>query len=290
MFDLQDLKILLAVADCGSISKAAQTLGYVQPNVTQRIRNIEKKLGYSLFDRTKHGVALKPTGKIFIHYAQNILQLSREAEHAVKGLAVPEGSLSIGSMETTAYSRLPLLLKRYTQRYPRVSVSLQTGTTEEMIQRVLNYEIDGAFVAGPVHHEQLIEQAVFHETLALISGAGDPLKAAASCTIVAFKNGCYYRKVLIKVLNDYQLTIDRIIDVDSPQSLIHCVAAGIGISIMPMVLASAENALHITPLPQPYAGVDTVFITRKAAPETAALSRFSDMLTVPAPKKPANKR
>ncbi|WKB35161.1 LysR family transcriptional regulator [Terrilactibacillus sp. S3-3] len=160
MFDLQDLKILLAVADCGSITKAAQTLGYVQPNVTQRIRNIEKKLGYPLFDRTKHGVALKPTGKIFIHYAQNILQLSREAEHVMKSLAVPEGTLSIGSMETTAYSRLPLLLKQYTQRYPHVSVSLQTGTTNEMIQKVLNYEIDGAFVAGPVHHKQLIEKTV----------------------------------------------------------------------------------------------------------------------------------
>ncbi|WKB35162.1 LysR substrate-binding domain-containing protein [Terrilactibacillus sp. S3-3] len=124
----------------------------------------------------------------------------------------------------------------------------------------------------------------FHETLALISGYGDSLKAA-SCTVVAFKNGCYYRKVLIKVLNDYQLTIDRIINVDSPQSLMHCVSAGMGVSIMPLILADTADDLHITSLPEPYAGVETVFITRKTAPQTAALSRFSEMLTPPAPNK-----
>ncbi|WP_258168297.1 LysR family transcriptional regulator [Paenibacillus sp. AR247] len=77
--ELSDLKVFLAIAEERNISRAAERLGYVQSNVTARIRKLEEELGLPLFYRHPKGVTLTDKGVTFSEYAKNILNLSEEA-------------------------------------------------------------------------------------------------------------------------------------------------------------------------------------------------------------------
>ncbi|MBC5638718.1 hypothetical protein H8S33_18260 [Ornithinibacillus sp. BX22] len=71
---------------------------------------------------------------------------------------IPSGSLAIGSMETTTAVRLPYLPTNYHNDYPDVDLTLKTSSTEQNIQAVLQYELDGAFVAGPIGNPELMKR------------------------------------------------------------------------------------------------------------------------------------
>src|SRR5687768_7360108 len=119
--DFVALQIFKAVADCGGINAAARKLNRVQSNVTTRIRQLEESLGARLFIRDKRRLALSPAGTLFRGYAEQILRLSEQAREAMLDGA-PRGPLRIGTLESTAASRLPPLLSRYHRKHPGVRV------------------------------------------------------------------------------------------------------------------------------------------------------------------------
>src|SRR4051794_29470061 len=102
LLDSRELRIFYEVAVQGSITKAAESLGYVQSNVTARIRHLEKEVNTPLFYRSKKGMVLTQAGKNLLVYAGKVIQLLEEALKSVQYTQVPSGPLSIGSLETTA--------------------------------------------------------------------------------------------------------------------------------------------------------------------------------------------
>lgn len=170
--EIRDLTIFVAVAKTGSVTKAAEQLGYVQSNITARIQHLENKLGTPLFHRLPRGMTLTSSGETLLSYAEQILHLCNEAEQAVQDSETPSGTLRIGAMETTTATRLPGILSEYHQQFPDVELSLTTGPTNQLIEAVLNYNVEAAFVAGPVDHPLLQESAVIEEELVLVSSQG----------------------------------------------------------------------------------------------------------------------
>ena len=134
--DLTQLEFFRAVAQDGSITAAAGRLHRVPSNLTTRIKQLESELGAELFIREKSRLRLSPTGRSFLDYAERILDLVEEARQVASG-AEPHGSFSLGSMESTAAVRIPELLARYHQRFPKVQLDLSTGPSGEMIDGVL---------------------------------------------------------------------------------------------------------------------------------------------------------
>src|SRR5262252_3433591 len=146
--DLVALQIFKAVAESGGIVRAAARLHRVQSNVTTRIKQLEAQLGTHLFHRRKRRLVLSAEGRLLLSYADRLLRLSSEAESALRNGA-PRGSFRIGSLESTAATRLPALLSRYHRAHPDVRVELVTGTTGALVERVLDGEIEAAFVSEP---------------------------------------------------------------------------------------------------------------------------------------------
>src|SRR6185369_4579254 len=109
--DLVELQIFKAVAESGGITKAASRLHSVQSNVTTRIKQLERSLGTRLFHRQNRKLVLSSEGRLLLAYADRLLRLSAEAQAAVRNGA-PQGQLRIGSLESTAATRLPPLLAR----------------------------------------------------------------------------------------------------------------------------------------------------------------------------------
>src|SRR6201996_1325644 len=167
--DADDLRIVDAVARIGSMNRAAAELNMVQSNVTARIRLLEEELGVQLFVRHSRGVVPSEAGMRLLSYGEQIRVLFQQAITAVKEDGTPKGKLRIGTLETTAGLRLPALVAQYAQEYPKVELAIVTGTTTSLMNQVVERELDGAFVAGPIQHEELIEEPLFLEELVLVS-------------------------------------------------------------------------------------------------------------------------
>src|SRR5262245_10883722 len=104
--DLGDLRIFVAVAREGGITRAAERLHRVQSNITTRVRQLEQELGVALFIRSGKRLHLAPAGQVLLGYAERLIDLAREAREAVQD-AMPRGPFRLGAMESTAAVRLP---------------------------------------------------------------------------------------------------------------------------------------------------------------------------------------
>lgn len=277
MVDIRDLQIFLAVANEGSITKAAEKMEYVQSSISIRIQQLEKELKTALFRRGRQGVRLTTSGEALKSYAEKIVFLTQEAERVVADNSIPRGPLRIGSLETTAAIRLPSILTDYHKSYPEVDLALKTGTTEELIHLVLKYELDGAFVAAPVDHADLNISEVGIEELAFISGGQFPSidqpEQLQNLTLLVFRVGCSYRRKLEDWLHLQGIIPAKIMEFGTLEGILGCIHAGLGVSLLPRSVV--ERAMVQYNLrSQEISKTPTLFIRRKDTYETAAISEF----------------
>jgi DNA-binding transcriptional LysR family regulator len=286
-----DLRVLEAVARHGSMNRAAAELNTVQSNVTARIRALEDEIGTALFQRSSRGVVLTAAGQRLLPYAARLAALLREALGAVRDDGVPHGDLRIGSLETTAGLRMPPVLAAYAQAYPKVGLMVTTGTSSGLVADVLEHRLDGAFVAGPVQHADLSEEAIFREELMLVTAPTlphlDDIDRQRELKIIVFRHGCSYRQRLETLLAQRGIQTAQPLEFGSLDAILGCVAAGVGITLLPKsVVMSLWRAGQVVAheLPPEQARVDTVFIRRREAHLTSALAAFL-AIARPAPLK-----
>lgn len=282
IMELNELRIFLAVAREGSVTRAAEQLHYVQSNVTTRIRQLEEQLGTSLFQRRNRGMHLTASGELLREYAEKIVNLTVEAEQAVREQTGAGGKLAIGSMETTAAVRLPELLARYHQLYPEVELNLQTGTSEENINRLLGYQLDGAFVGCDVAHPDLLAEKAFDEELVMVAApAVSGSVQNDNRAILVFRSGCAYRLRLEGWLKQTGQVPYRVMEFGSIEAIIGCVAAGMGISFLPrsvVDLPHYSGAVECRPLPPEVGTAITWFVHRKSGRERSAMKSFRELI------------
>ncbi|PJG53691.1 LysR family transcriptional regulator [Bradyrhizobium forestalis] len=280
--DSTDLNFFAAVAMAGGIGRAANDLHTVQSNVTQRIRALEAQLGVQLFHRSKKGVTLTSMGNRLLPYAKRISELLAEAQRAVKDEASPSGELRIGSMETTAALRLPPLLTHYAIAYPDVDVQIETGPTASLVDAVLSRKLDGAFVSAPVTHGELASKPIVEEELVLVTPpmVTSPeqinkfLATGSGRKVIVFRAGCSYRQRLSEYLAHRGFVDLRWMEMGTLDGIIGCVAASVGLSLVPHVVAepaALQGLIRIHPLPNGTGRATTLFVHRKDAFVSSAL-------------------
>jgi DNA-binding transcriptional LysR family regulator len=247
--DLDSLEIFRAVAQEGGVIRAAQKLNRVQSNVTTRVKQLEQRLGRPLFRRQGRGLVLSPEGQKLLAYAHRLFRLADEAEHELR-TGGPAGVLRVGSLESTAGSRLAPILSRFHKQYPDVVVELATGTTGALVQRVAAFELEAAFVSQPFTAPGLNAMKVFEEELVLITARGEPpvtrAQDLAGRTLIAFADGCSYRKRMQDWLGASSVMSARTLEFASYQAMIACVAAGTGFALVPKsLLATLKSANEV---------------------------------------------
>ena len=267
--DLAELKIFKAVADHGGVTRAAAALHRVQSNVTTRVKRLEQRLGAQLFHRQGRKLVLSPEGRVLLGYADRLLQLSSEAQAALLSQA-PQGALRLGALESTAATRLPVLLARYHREHPGVRLTLLTGTTGALVDKVLREEIEAAFVAEPFDARNLETHHAFTEELVLISPRGHARIASpkdlGERVVLAFTTGCSYRRRLEAWLGRSSVVAERVMEYGSYHAIVACVAAGGGIAAVPrsvLRLSGAEAQVAIHPLPPTIARARTQLVWRR---------------------------
>jgi LysR family transcriptional regulator, cell division regulator len=275
-----DLRVFEAVARLGGMNRAAAELHTVQSNVTTRIQALEAEIGISLFERHGRGVSLTPAGHRLLPYAGEVARLLADAMRATRDDGTPGGTLTIGSLETTAALRLTPLLTRYATENPAVDLVLHTGTTCELVRDVVEQLVDGAFVCGPITHADLVGQVMFREELAILAPPGvnslDAVLGAGEVRLVVLRAGCSYRQVLETLLARRGIVVRRALEFGTVEAILGCVSAGLGITLLPRALLELRGAgrVSVHKLPSAEAVAETVFIRRRDRFVTSALQAF----------------
>src|SRR5258708_3421557 len=286
--ELSDLVTFSTVARLGGITRAADELNTVQSNVPQRVKPLEAEIGTALFERHSRGMTLTGAGRRLLPYAQRMAALSREAVLAARDDGEPKGPLSIGSMETTAAVRLPALLAAFHRRYPGVRFTLRTRPTADLVAAVLDGSLDGAFVAGPIEHAELVSTLAFQEELVFVTArrwtslaalrAGTP---ESGPTALVFRTGCTYRQRLRQGFSGFGWPSAARFELGTLDGMIGCVAADMGVTLLPraVVERNGQNGnISVHTLNAAQSRVETLFIQRRSAHQYSALQGFAACL------------
>jgi DNA-binding transcriptional LysR family regulator len=282
--ELLDLQTFAAVARCGGVTRAAGELNTVQSNVTNRIRALETEIGNPLFERQARGMALTDAGRRLLPYVERLNALSNEAIAAARDDGIAKGPFAIGSMETTAAVRLPQLLARFHQQCPQVQLSLRTGPTATLAEAVIGSALDGAFVAGPIDHPDLVSTIAFKEELVLLTArrwknlaALRNATPASGPTILVFRTGCSYRQRLEQLMMELGWPSAARLEFGTLDGIIGCVAADMGVTLLPRAVAERserDGSVRVHTLSGSHRRVETLFIRRRRVHEGAALRSF----------------
>jgi DNA-binding transcriptional LysR family regulator len=171
---LRDLHVVLAVANCGSMAKAAEQLATSHPVVSKTIANLESNLGVRLFDRTFRGVELTNYGRALIDCGVAVFDEVKQGLKRIEFLAHPEtGELHIGCPEIIMAGFMPMILQKFSSRYPHIRLNvvhadvslLQFGELRER-----NVELLIGRIPGPILDEDLTVEILFEEPFVLVGG------------------------------------------------------------------------------------------------------------------------
>ncbi|HHQ13730.1 MAG TPA: HTH-type transcriptional regulator CysB [Chromatiales bacterium] len=151
---LQQLRYLLGIADANlNITAAAERLHTSQPGISKQLKLLEQELGMQLFTRKgKSLAAITPAGHDVIARARKIMREAENIKSLAKNLsAEQEGSLSIATTHTQARYVLPEMIRSFRERYPKVSLELHQGTSEQIAELMADNRVDFAIATGSQH-------------------------------------------------------------------------------------------------------------------------------------------
>ena len=255
------LKVFVEVARENSITKAANKLNFAQSNVTSRIKQLEKSLGFALFHRVPKGVILSKEGEKLYPYAVEIVKKVELATFSMKNINKQE-HLIIGSTESNATTRIVPFLVQLHSDFPNMSLELITNTTREITKELLDYKVDIAFISGVPKHNDLIVLNKVDEDIVIV----EPLIGNAPNVFLSFKNGCAYNEFGQNYLKNSSNEDFKTLEFGNYEIILGCVKAAMGKSLLPLSIVKKhnyENDLKITILPKELVDMPTCLVCRK---------------------------
>lgn len=173
--NLNQLRVFYVAARESSYRRAAEVLYITQPAVTQNIRSLERFVGLPLFQKSGRRMELTHAGRILFRYARRIFEAAEEAEQAMREVAtVARGELRVGTTKIYARYIMPSIISLFRDRHPEVTVVLEEGSSEQMVQSVENHGVQLA-VVGRMDYPPRIRSQHFHDVVfVLVCAAGHP--------------------------------------------------------------------------------------------------------------------
>jgi DNA-binding transcriptional LysR family regulator len=174
---LQDIHVLMAVVQAGSMNKAAALLNTGQSAISRSIAELERTIGVRLLDRSAHGVAPTQYGRALLDGGAAVFDNLRQALKNIEFLADPTaGEVRIGSSELLAASFVSAVIERLSRRYPRITFHLVTGHVEALHRELSNHSVDLVIARrfGPIADEGLDFEFLFDDSFVIAAGVNHP--------------------------------------------------------------------------------------------------------------------
>jgi DNA-binding transcriptional LysR family regulator len=236
------------VARRKSVSRAAETLFVTQPALTARIQGLERNLGAALFVRTSRGMKLTEAGDAFLPYAVRALNTLTDGRMQVNALERGgAGRLTIGAAPAVSTYVLPGLLKRFALSHPRVSVSVRTGHSEEMLDLVLREEVDVGLVRA-LHHRDIVSTPLYEDRLILVVEPDHRfadqgrirLEEMAGEQLILFDRTSSYHELTNALFRRAGIAPAGVMELDNIDAAKKMVEQGFGVALLPHTSVTDE--------------------------------------------------
>lgn len=284
--NINDLKLFMAVAFHGNFTKAAEASYTVQSNVTARIKSLEEEFDTKLFLRTSRKVELTSAGETLLHYSKQIINLIEEAKISIGKNDIVNGQVKIGFLETTMAHKGPSIVHEMADKFPLIDLHLTSSMRDTLIDSVLNYKLDAAFIPAPVYNEELKQIHVNDERIVAVTpifvkNLEDLLEQPLMKAIV-FDQGCFFRARLEAWLISHNIMNYHKTVINSIEGVVNFIESGIGFSFLPEEIVStfySERKIKTHALPKEIGAVKNALIYRKESVSSPVLKAFISLFT-----------
>lgn len=269
------LQYFLAIAEQGSMGRAASVLGIAQPALSRQVRLLEEALGAPLFVRTRRGMQLTEDGE---QLRASIKKPMSEIELALQNVGAPsapiESVVALGMPSTAAPTLAIPLLSRVCAAFPKVRFRVIDGQSGALIDGLLRGEIDVALVYGPLPDERLFDRDILSENLVLVGGpqaqlrADKPVdfRALTALPLAAPSHHHGVRAILDKTALRLDAPLNIVLEIDSLQLTKDYVESSAAYTVTPLSAVRREcqaGRLCYAPLQNPTLSQTLVFAVRQ---------------------------
>ncbi|NML42263.1 LysR family transcriptional regulator [Ramlibacter sp. G-1-2-2] len=260
--ELSSMRIFAVVAECGSMSAAADRCSLTVAAVSKRIRDLESSFGNQLFLRHARGMALTAAGHALLQHARDIMgtveKMRSEQRQLARGIT---GVVRIASMSSAVTQFLPADIRRFTEQHPNVAIDLTEATTPEVVEAVVEGRADVGIFLAPIDHDLLATYEYHRDAL----GVAVPLEhALARRTHVSFSEllesefiALAPRSTIVqRMLSESDGALKIRLHVRTSEAMCRMVGAGLGIGICPLGAARSNRHvadIHVLELDEPWA-------------------------------------
>jgi DNA-binding transcriptional LysR family regulator len=284
--ELHQLRYFVTTVREGTFTRAAERLYITQPSLSEQIRKLEAELGSRLFERLGRALALTSAGEAFLPHAERVLYEVEQARlriQEVRGLR--RGRLLIGVLPSVAARLLPEILAEFRHRYPGVEVALREENVDADVEDMVHRgDADLAIVRLPKRRADLEERFLLREPMLLMVPPGHRLANRRSVAMaelanelfVTMKAGYGLQELLDVVCAEAGFEPRIVVETAQLGTVVGLVLAGVGITVVPRMAASAEGRL--IPVSDPYAYRELGVVWRQGQPLSPALRAFLDVL------------
>jgi LysR family transcriptional regulator for metE and metH len=259
--EVRHLKLVATVAEEGSVTRASNRLHLTQSALSHQLRDVEEKLGVTLFERTARRMLLTPAGERLLESARRVLEELENAEKALQNQSNQrQGLLRITTECYTCYHWLPSLMRAFQRKSPRVEVRIVADATRRAIEALLEGELDLAIVSDPVKNRKVVLEPLFDDELFLVTALDHPLsrRSYVNAEDLADEHLILYtddkRELTIyqHVLIPAGVSPRQLSSVQLTEAIVEMVKAGMGVSaiagwaIAPYVKSKQVKAVRLT--------------------------------------------
>lgn len=286
MLDFRSIETFLWVVKLGSFRGAAQRLNTTQPAISQRIAQLEREMGVKLLNRDHRMASPTPSGRQMMIYAEKLIGLRSEMLAEVGERTAMRGVLRLGVAETIVHTWLPRLIKSVNTTYPNLLLEIEVDITPNLSARLLNQEIELAFVVGPlsassVRNRVLCDYPVsFLASPSLGIGKGPISRAElARFPLITFPRKTQPYEAVRAVFNRPDLPPIRLHASTSLSTVIHMAIEGLGIAVIPAAIVENELADGRLQLLNTDLNMERLTFTASwlASPDVVAVERVADL-------------
>ena len=248
--DINQLEVVVAVAQEKSFSRAAETLHRTQPAVSQAIRRLETELGEPLFDRSSKDGTLTAAGRVLFDFAQQMLNLRHHAHAALKELKdLHRGKLTLSANEYTVMYLLPLM-PVFRARHPHIKIEVKRSLASRIASEILGRESEIGIVSFKPNDPTVAAVPVLMDELALIVPPDHPLAARTIVSVrelgaesfIAHNVPSPYRERVVRTFEKYKTPLNISMELPTLEAIKRFVEQGMGVALVPRLTAQSEIA------------------------------------------------
>lgn len=260
--DTHRLRYFLRIAEEGSITRAAQTLGIAQPALSRQIRLLEEDIGIELFRRTRRGVELTVEGeRLRASTASPLRMLELAVQYAASPVARLERGVRLGLLQTTVDAVAAPLLARLSAAFAGVTFAISTGSTESLVEAMLKGAVDVALI-NPVADDRVFYRDLLTEDLCVFGSPATDLTRdhpvmftdVAALPLLIPRSSAGIGAILNNAALRTEVTVDYHVTTDCLTTTKRLVEAGLGYAVLPLSACAAEIArgqLRYAPIAEP---------------------------------------